>query len=306
MEVRDKRQRHGDLDGGFQGSATSDVQHRPAGNICFSRVTGWSRTESMLIGRGNRNGFPLARPGPWPRPRSRFVAVLGVAAPVLATSIRLSLICLICVLSLAVSACAGATSRTARPLEISHGVHGVLACIPSDEGEAVEIDAAGVSAITVDGRTPPKPWSIVLDPDHPPPIGWRQANAWPTGTSPMATRRSLPQRNWKRTGRILSLSGLRRGASTGRAITPLIFASDDPAAAGFRLTSPKARLRSRCRFAKACWMQPVPGTFDRLRLRHSSPVVSQRCRRGRPGEAGVGGKSVQVSLRIRKALLPTY
>lgn len=122
----------------------------------------------MLIGRGNRNGFPLARPGPWPRPRSRFVAVLGVAAPVLATSIRLSLICLICVLSLAVSACAGATSRTARPLEISHGVHGVLACIPSDEGEAVEIDAAGVSAITVDGRTPPKPWSIVLDPDHPP------------------------------------------------------------------------------------------------------------------------------------------
>ena len=74
----------------------------------------------------------------------------------------------ICVLSLVVSACAGVTSRTARPLEVRHGDDGVLACVPLDEGEAPEIDAAGVSAITVDGRTPPKPWTIVLDSGQPP------------------------------------------------------------------------------------------------------------------------------------------
>lgn len=73
-----------------------------------------------------------------------------------------------CFLLLLVSACAGATSRTARPLEVRSSEEGVLACVPQDEGESVEIDAAGVTAITVEGYAPPKPWTIVLDPGHPP------------------------------------------------------------------------------------------------------------------------------------------
>ena len=71
-------------------------------------------------------------------------------------------------LTLLASACAGATSRTARPLEIRYSGTDVLACVPVDEGEAVEIDAAGVSPIMVDGREIQKPWSIVLDDGHPP------------------------------------------------------------------------------------------------------------------------------------------
>lgn len=75
----------------------------------------------------------------------------------------------ICTLAaLLVSACAGATSRAARSLEVRSGGRGVLGCLPADEGEVVEVDAAGVSAVTVGGRSLPKPWTVVLDPENPP------------------------------------------------------------------------------------------------------------------------------------------
>lgn len=77
-------------------------------------------------------------------------------------------VAMVCVLSLAVAACASATSRTARPLELRSSDEGVLACVPLEEGESVEIDAAGVSAITAEGRTPRKPWAIVLGAVQPP------------------------------------------------------------------------------------------------------------------------------------------
>lgn len=67
------------------------------------------------------------------------------------------------------SACAEAASRAARPLDVRSDGQDLVACLSLDEGETVEIDAAGVSAITVDGRTPAKPWTIVLDSGHPPP-----------------------------------------------------------------------------------------------------------------------------------------
>lgn len=75
----------------------------------------------------------------------------------------------ICALAaLLVSACAGATSRVARSLEVRSGGESILGCLPADEGEVVEIDAAGVSAVTVGGRNLPKPWTIVLDPENSP------------------------------------------------------------------------------------------------------------------------------------------
>ncbi|NZA27534.1 hypothetical protein H0E84_14200 [Luteimonas sp. SJ-92] len=67
-----------------------------------------------------------------------------------------------------VSASADARSRVARPLEIRSADGNVLGCLPSDEGEAVEIDAAGVSSIMVDGRGFGKSWSIVLKDGHAP------------------------------------------------------------------------------------------------------------------------------------------
>jgi len=69
----------------------------------------------------------------------------------------------ICVLSvLFASACADAASRAARPLDVRSDGQNVVACLSLDEGETVAIDAAGVSPITVGGRTPAKPWGIVL------------------------------------------------------------------------------------------------------------------------------------------------
>ena len=58
------------------------------------------------------------------------------------------------------SGCAGATSRASRPLDVRSDGATVLGCVPSDEGEDVEVADAGVSAIGVEGRDLPVPWSI--------------------------------------------------------------------------------------------------------------------------------------------------
>lgn len=62
--------------------------------------------------------------------------------------------------SLLASSCASATSRAPRPLEIRSEGMRVVACIPLDEGESVAVEAAGVSAVRVNGQGLPKPWGI--------------------------------------------------------------------------------------------------------------------------------------------------
>lgn len=66
----------------------------------------------------------------------------------------------ICVLSLAVSACAGATSYGARPLEVRAAGNQILGCVSHDEGESVVVEDAGVSSLQVNGRRLPSPWGI--------------------------------------------------------------------------------------------------------------------------------------------------
>lgn len=63
-------------------------------------------------------------------------------------------------LSVLASSCASATSRAPRPLEVHSDGTQILACIPLDEGESVEVADAGVSAVRVKGQGFPKPWGI--------------------------------------------------------------------------------------------------------------------------------------------------
>ncbi len=58
---------------------------------------------------------------------------------------------------------AGAASRAARPLDIrSDGTH-VLACIPVDENDVVDVANAGVSPVKGGSKNPATPWQIALE-----------------------------------------------------------------------------------------------------------------------------------------------
>ncbi|MFT4249229.1 MAG: hypothetical protein QM581_14555 [Pseudomonas sp.] len=54
-------------------------------------------------------------------------------------------------------------SRAPRPLAIRSAGAQVLACVPSDEDDIVEVADAGISPIgAMDDRLPPRPWQITL------------------------------------------------------------------------------------------------------------------------------------------------